>query len=222
MIRLISLSPSPGYCDLINDARKSVLKVLGLEPGGPMHSRADGGSYEYDFVRFDEFRCGRAGRLSFAEGNRAVLLRGAGCVALPDDTGPRPRTRFGLAAPDVASVAKVGQSTGVSLERQDMQRRAPWGPPLPHMGILTGRRLRLRGKTSTARRGASRAYRPCRGLAGFSTAHDFPLSPQASVRCSEGVTLPASAGCRRDARPKNEHAPRGTTPCSRYSIDGRV
>src|ERR1700730_7605613 len=99
------------YCELINDARQALLNFLGLEPVGPMHSRADGGCYEYDFYRFDAFRCGCASRGSFDEDNRAVLLRGAGCVTLPDDTGPRPRRRFGLAGPygltSVAGWAKL-------------------------------------------------------------------------------------------------------------------
>jgi hypothetical protein len=31
------------YCGLINDARQSLLNVLGLERASPMYSRADGG-----------------------------------------------------------------------------------------------------------------------------------------------------------------------------------
>jgi hypothetical protein len=96
-------------CESINDVRQSLLNVLALKPAGPMHSRADGGSYEYDFYRFAEFRSGRACRVSFAEYNRAVLLPGAGCVPLPDDTGPRRQPRFGLAGPDLLRRPPAGR-----------------------------------------------------------------------------------------------------------------
>ncbi len=43
ILRTLSVDDPARCCDLIKDARQSLLNVLRLEPAGPMHSRADGG-----------------------------------------------------------------------------------------------------------------------------------------------------------------------------------
>ena len=95
----------------------------------------------------------------------------------------------------------------------------PKGPPLPQMCILTSGRL-LFQRASMAAFGAFRlSFVPrlvatalsLAGFAGYASLQliglrvspqrmTAPLSAQASVRCIQGITLPASAGRRRDAR----------------------